>query len=303
MSASAFRKCLNLDPIQQMEFSVSDQAGKLYIVATPIGNLEDISARALTVLREVDLIAAEDTRHSKRLLSHYAITTPLRSYHDFNERQATLTLMESLRNGMQVALISDAGTPLISDPGYHLVNTAHELGIRVIPVPGPCAAITALSASGLPTDKFVFEGYAPEKQAARTARFQHLVQEVRTLVFYEAPHRIQGFLADAEAAFGPRRQATLARELTKRFETIRRGELGELRALVTREASWGKGEYVVIVHGAEVRHEEGDEEVQRVLTILLQELPLKKAAALAARITGRKKNELYALGLKLTSEE
>ena len=147
-----------LDQVQQMEFSVSDQAGKLYIVATPIGNLEDISARALAVLREVDLIAAEDTRHSKRLLSHYAITTPLRSYHDFNERQAAQALMKSLRAGLQVALISDAGTPLINDPGYHLVCAAHEHGIRVVPVPGPCAAIAALSAAGLPTDRFVFEG-------------------------------------------------------------------------------------------------------------------------------------------------
>ena len=291
-----------LDQVQQMEFSVSDQAGKLYIVATPIGNLEDISARALAVLREVDLIAAEDTRHSKRLLSHYAITTPLRSYHDFNERQAAQALMKSLRAGLQVALISDAGTPLINDPGYHLVCAAHEHSIRVVPVPGPCAAIAALSAAGLPTDRFVFEGYAPEKQAARAARFKELAQEPRTLVFYEAPHRIRGFLADAEAAFGARRQATLARELTKRFETIRRDELGALHAAVTEEASWSKGEYVVIVHGAEARREEGEEEAQRVLTILLQELPLKQAAKLAAGITGRKKNELYELGLKLSGK-
>jgi len=282
---------------------VSDQAGKLYIVATPIGNLEDISARALAVLREVDLIAAEDTRHSKRLLSHYAISTPLRSYHDFNERKAVLKFMESLRNGKQIALISDAGTPLINDPGYHLVSAAHEHGIRVVPVPGPCAAITALSAAGLPTDRFVFEGYAPEKQPARAARFHNLAREPRTLIFYEASHRIQGFLADAEAVFGARRLATLARELTKRFETLRRGELAELRTLVEAEASWSKGEYVVIVHGSEARREESVVEAQRVLTILLQELPLKQAAKLAAQITGRKKNELYALGLKLTREK
>lgn len=279
---------------------MSDQAGKLYIVATPIGNLEDISARALAVLSEVDLIAAEDTRHSKRLLSHYSITTPLRSYHDFNERQAMLKFMDLLRDGKQIALISDAGTPLINDPGYHLVSAAHEYGIRVVPVPGPCAAIAALSAAGLPTDRFVFEGYAPEKQPARVTRFKDLARETRTLIFYEAPHRIQGFLADAEATFGPRRLATLARELTKRFETLRRDELVKLRALVEAEASWSKGEYVIIVHGAEARQEEGIEEAQRVLTVLLQELPLKQAAKLAAGITGRKKNELYALGLKLT---
>ena len=281
---------------------MSDQAGKLYIVATPIGNLDDISARALAVLGEVDLIAAEDTRHSKRLLSHYAITTPLRSYHDFNERQAMVKFMELLRNGKQIALISDAGTPLINDPGYHLVSAAHECGIRVVPVPGPCAAIAALSAAGLPTDRFVFEGYAPDKQSARIARFRDLAREPRTLIFYEAPHRIQGFLADAEAAFGARRLATLGRELTKRFETLRRGELAKLRALVEAEASWSKGEYVVIVHGAEARQEESVEEAQRVLTILLQELPLKQAAKLAAGITGRKKNELYELGLKLSGK-
>jgi 16S rRNA (cytidine1402-2'-O)-methyltransferase len=299
MSASASQTI-----ILHREFSVSDRTGKLYIVATPIGNLEDISRRALSVLGEVDLIAAEDTRHSKRLLSHYAITTPLRSYHEFNERRIAEELVEALCAGKDIALISDAGTPLINDPGYHLAAAAHERGIRVIPVPGPCAAVAALSAAGLPTHRFAFEGYAPEKPSARAARLQDLAREPRTLIFYEAPHRIRDFLKDAVAAFGPRREAALGRELTKRFETLRRGKLGELLAAVDGGEIPAQGEFVVVVHGAESRQQEIDDaEAERVLTLLLAELPLKKAAKLAAGITGRKKNELYELGLKQTREE
>lgn len=283
---------------------MSDRAGKLYIVATPIGNLEDISRRALDTLTHVDLIAAEDTRHSKRLLSRYAISTPVTSYHDYNERRAVDGLVEKLLTGSEVALISDAGTPLINDPGYQLVAAAHEHGIRVVPVPGPSAVIAALSAAGLPTDSFVFLGYAPEKQPARAAWLKALAGEPRTLILYETPHRIRGCLEDAVAVFGPRRPAALARELTKRFETVRRGDLEELLAAVDSGDVPAKGEFVVLVRGAAAGQQETeDAEAERVLTLLLEELPLKQAAKLASGITGRKKNELYALGLKLGSEE
>lgn len=278
---------------------MSDRAGKLYIVATPIGNLEDISPRALDILRGVALIAAEDTRHSKRLLSRYAISTPVTSYHDYSERRAAAGLVEKLLAGSDVALIADAGTPLINDPGYHLVAAAHDHGIRVIPVPGPSAAVAALSAAGLPTDSFVFLGYAPEKHAARLAWLEALAAEPRTLVFYETPHRIRPCLADAVTAFGPGRRAALARELTKQYESVQRADLGALLQAVADGAIPEKGEFVVLVAGAEARPRD-EAEAERVLTVLLQELPLKTAAALGAKLTGRKKNELYQLGLKLS---
>ena len=277
---------------------MAETAGALYVVATPIGNLEDIGGRALRILTEVEIIAAEDTRHSRRLLQHYGINTPLQSYHDFNEQRSAKDLMKILQSGRSVALISDAGTPLISDPGYRLVCSARERGIAVIPVPGPCAAITALCAAGMPTDRFVFEGYAPSRKPARRKWFASLAAESRTLVFYEAPHRIADSLADAAAAMGPGREAVLARELTKRFEDIRGGTLAALLGQLQDGAVRPSGEFVVIIHGAETGPGYGEAQVERVLAALLEELPLKKAAALAAKITGRKKNELYQLGLE-----
>lgn len=279
------------------------RSGVLYVVATPIGNLEDISQRALRILGEVDLIAAEDTRHSRRLLQHYAIDTPLRSYHDFNEEQAGERLLEILQSGQDVALISDAGTPLINDPGYRLVRAAHEQDIRVVPVPGPSALIAALSAAGLPTDRFLFAGYPPVKQAARSDSFASLAGETATLVFYEVPHRIRACLTDAVEVFGPEREAVLAREITKRFETIRKRTLVELLQSTDEAEDRNRGEFVILVRGAEALPATGEAETERLLGILLQELPLKQAATLAARITGRKKNELYSLGLAMVRRE
>ena len=210
----------------------SNSAGALYVVATPIGNLEDISARALRVLREVSLIAAEDTRHSSRLLQHFGIATPLAACHEHNEREEGGRFLVRLQAGDDVALISDAGTPLISDPGYHLVRQARAAGIRVVPVPGACALIAALSAAGLPSDRFIFEGFLPAKAAARRARLELLKEEARTLIFYEAPHRILECLADLTTVFGAERPALLGRELTKTFETLQGLPLEQLHAWV-----------------------------------------------------------------------
>ncbi len=272
--------------------------GALYVVATPIGNLGDFSARAIEVLGGVACIAAEDTRHSAPLLHRHGIATPLLSLHEHNERERVAQLIVALQGGAAIALISDAGTPLISDPGYHLVRAARAQGIRVIPVPGACAFIAALSAAGLPTDRFVFEGFLPAKSSARRARLEVLRTETRTLVFYESSHRVVDTLADMAIVFGASRPAVVARELTKTFETIRDGRLGELLAFVSNDANQQKGEFVMLVQGAEDVTEDAAE-AGRVLGILLDELPVKQAAALAERITGVKKNELYKLALTL----
>lgn len=269
--------------------------GILYVVATPIGNLEDISARALRVLREVALIAAEDTRHSARLLQHFGIDTPLVACHEHNEREQGSRLVGRLLGGDDLALVSDAGTPLISDPGYHLVRNARAAGVRVVPVPGACALISALSASGLPSDRFVFEGFLPARSAGRRQRLQDLLEEPRTLIFYEAPHRLLESLVDLREIFGAERQAVLARELTKTFETIKGVPLGELHDWVAADSNQQRGECVLLVEGWQAP--EGEEAVSaealRVLDLLLAELPLKRAAALAAEITGVRKNLLY----------
>ncbi|WP_017904832.1 16S rRNA (cytidine(1402)-2'-O)-methyltransferase [Pseudomonas asplenii] len=273
--------------------------GSLYVVATPIGNLDDISARAMKVLREVALIAAEDTRHSLRLLQHFGITTPLAACHEHNERDEGSRFIAKLQAGEDVALISDAGTPLISDPGYHLVRQARAAGIRVVPVPGACALIAALSAAGLPSDRFIFEGFLPAKAVGRRSRLEQLREEPRTLIFYEAPHRILECLQDMEAVFGAERPALLARELTKTFETLKGLPLAELRSFVEADANQQRGECVVLVAGWSVP--EGDEavgaEAMRILDLLLKEMPLKRAAALAAQITGVRKNLLYQVAL------
>jgi len=274
-------------------------AGTLYVVATP-GNLEDISARALRVLREVALIAAEDTRHSSRLLAHFGIQTPLAACHEHNERNEGGRFIERLQAGDDVALISDAGTPLISDPGYHLVRQARAAGVVVVPVPGACALIAALSAAGLPSDRFIFEGFLPAKAAGRRQRLEALREEPRTLIFYEAPHRILECLQDMREVFGDDRPALLARELTKTFETLQGLPLAELCEWVAADSNQQRGECVVLVAGWQAP--EGEEAVSaealRVLDLLLSEMPLKRAAALAAEITGVRKNVLYQVALE-----
>ncbi|MHB0766778.1 16S rRNA (cytidine(1402)-2'-O)-methyltransferase [Stutzerimonas sp. NM35] len=280
--------------------AVNSTAGVLYVVATPIGNLEDISARALRILREVALIAAEDTRHSARLLQHFGIGTPLAACHEHNERDEGGRFIGRLLAGEDVALVSDAGTPLISDPGYHLVRQARAAGVRVVPVPGACALVAALSAAGLPSDRFIFEGFLPARQAARRARLEHLREEPRTLIFYEAPHRILECLQDLETVFGEDRPAVLGRELTKTFETLKGLPLAQLRAWVEADSNQQRGECVLVIGGWQAP--EGDEAVdadaRRVLQLLLAELPLKRAAAVAAEITGVRKNLLYQLALQ-----
>ncbi|VXB40005.1 putative methyltransferase [Pseudomonas sp. 8AS] len=274
--------------------------GTLYVVATPIGNLDDITARALRILREVALIAAEDTRHSIRLLQHFGIATPLAACHEHNERDEGGRFLSRLLAGEDVALISDAGTPLISDPGYHLVRQVRAAGIRVVPVPGACALIAALSAAGLPSDRFSFEGFLPAKTVGRQARLQQVAQDPRTLIFYEAPHRILECLADMREVFGADRPAVLGRELTKTFETLKGLPLGELHDWVAADSNQQRGECVVLVAGWQAP--EGDEaisgEALRVLDLLLGEMPLKRAAALAAEITGVRKNLLYQAALE-----
>lgn len=274
--------------------------GSLYVVATPIGNLDDISARALTILRSVALIAAEDTRHSARLMQHFGIGTPLAACHEHNERDQGGRFLARLLAGDDVALISDAGTPLISDPGYHLVRQARAAGIAVVPVPGACALIAALSAAGLPSDRFIFEGFLPAKAAGRRARLEQVKEEPRTLIFYEAPHRILECLQDMQSVFGDERPALLARELTKTFETLKGMPLAELAAWVAADSNQQRGECVVLVAGWQAP--EGEEavsaEAMRVLNLLLAEMPLKRAAALAAEITGVRKNLLYQVALE-----
>jgi 16S rRNA (cytidine1402-2'-O)-methyltransferase len=251
-------------------------------------------------LREVALIAAEDTRHSLRLMQHFGIATPLAACHEHNERDEGSRFIARLLAGDDVALISDAGTPLISDPGYHLVRQARAAGIQVVPVPGACALIAALSAAGLPSDRFIFEGFLPAKTVGRKARLERLKEEPRTVIFYEAPHRILECLQDLEEIFGAERPAVLGRELTKTFETLKGLPLGELRAFVEGDSNQQRGECVVLVAGWS--EPEGEDvigaEARRVLDLLLQEMPLKRAAALAAEITGVRKNLLYQVALE-----
>ncbi|WP_044872057.1 16S rRNA (cytidine(1402)-2'-O)-methyltransferase [Pseudomonas sp. LFM046] len=274
--------------------------GTLYVVATPIGNLDDISARALRVLREVTLIAAEDTRHSVRLLQHFGIDTPLAACHEHNERDQGGRFLARLQAGEDVALISDAGTPLISDPGFHLVRQARAAGIAVVPVPGACALIAALSAAGLPSDRFIFEGFLPAKANARRGRLEEIKEEPRTLIFYEAPHRLLESLEDMRNVFGGDRPALLARELTKTFETLKGAPLDELCGWVAADSNQQRGECVVLVGGWQAPEGEGalSAEALRVLDLLLGELPVKRAAALAAEITGVRKNLLYQAALE-----
>jgi 16S rRNA (cytidine1402-2'-O)-methyltransferase len=275
--------------------------GSLYVVATPIGNLDDISRRALQVLEDVDLVAAEDTRHSRRLLSFFGLEKQLVSLHEHNEKDKTGRLLEKLGDGLSIALVSDAGTPLISDPGYPLVNECRLQGIEVIPVPGPSAVITALSVSGLPTDRFLFCGFPPRQPGKRREFFEALKKHTATLVFYESSHRVTGCLDDAVAVFGHDRPACMARELTKLFETVKTAPLVDLQDFVSSDPDQQKGEFVLMVQGISQSQNTDDSsiDVDELLKALLEELPVKKAAAITARLTGHKKNELYQRALEL----
>ena len=278
--------------------------GRLHVVATPIGNLGDLSPRARDTLAACALIAAEDTRHSAVLLRHFGITTPLMSLHEHNERERTPALIARMASGDDVALISDAGTPAISDPGQALVRAAAAVGIEIVAVPGPCAAIAALSVAGLPTAAFAFEGFLPARGSARRRRLGELATERRTLVFHEAPHRLREMLEDSAATFGRERRAAVARELTKLHEQVQRGDLGELAALAVHEPSLARGELVVVIEGAAAADtadtaDAAAADLDRVLRVLLAELPLAQAARLAARLVGARDNEAYRRALAL----
>ena len=282
-----------------MSSLISIKPSTLYIVATPIGNLGDITLRAIETLKNVDLIAAEDTRHSGLLLQHFAIEGRLYPLHDHNEQQKTEALIEKLKSGLSIALISDAGTPLINDPGYHLVKACYQNQITVVPVPGACAAITALSVSGLPTDRFCYEGFLPAKSKARIDLLTQLKQEPRTVVFYESTHRILDSLQDMLDVYGPEKIVVLAKELTKSWETIIHSPLKDLIEWLKTDDNRRKGEFVLIVEGYnKVNEQEIDPDAIKLLNRLQQEIPLKKAAGIVAEIYGLKKNQLYQLGLE-----
>jgi len=275
------------------------ETASLYIVATPIGNLADISQRAIETLQNVGLIAAEDTRHSGHLLQHHAITTPTVSLHEHNEQQRSETLLARLQQGDSIALISDAGTPLISDPGYRLVSLVRQHNIPVVPIPGSCALIAALSASGLPSDRFSFEGFLPAKQGARQQILQRLAQDNRTLIFYESPRRLLASLTDMVAIFGQDRQVCLARELTKLHETIVTKPVAQLLAWAAEDSHQQKGECVLLVEGNTQQQHADEAEINRILTELLKELPVKKSAAITSSLLAVSKNKAYQLALKL----
>jgi 16S rRNA (cytidine1402-2'-O)-methyltransferase len=278
----------------------AQRPGSLYVVATPIGNLGDISQRAIDVLSKVNVIAAEDTRHTGQLLKNFGIATPLLSLHDHNESQRAQQIINRLQAGDNVALVSDAGTPLISDPGFNVVRQLINANLAVIPVPGACAAIAALSVSGLPTDRFVFEGFLPAKSAARRERLNQLQADTRTVIFYESPHRIFEAIKDLGDVLG-NRQAVMGREITKQFESF---YYGSLHDLLQRGAdpNMSRGEIVLLVAGAEVESSAKQLDAQHVLRVLLDELPASTAAKLAAKLTGTKRAELYELAIKLSGK-
>jgi 16S rRNA (cytidine1402-2'-O)-methyltransferase len=279
---------------------VSIEPGILYVVATPIGHLEDISYRAVAILRQVDLVAAEDTRDSAKLFKRYCVNTPCTSLHEHNEEKQAERLLRRLIAGDSVALISDAGTPLISDPGFRLVLAAHRAGVRVSPIPGACAAIAALSVAGLPSDHFVFEGFLPTKAEARRRRLRTCASEPRTLIFYEASHRIVRSLEDMRDCLGAARQAVVARELTKAFETVHGASLEKLCEWVLEDGNRQRGEFVVLVQGfSQAPDQESESEIRRILSLLLADLPLNTAVRLAAQITGQSKNKIYRIALNV----
>lgn len=278
-------------------------SAQLFVVATPIGHLDDMTYRAIETLKSVSLVAAEDTRQSAQLFKHYNITTPLTACHDHNENHKINELIQRLKAGENIALISDAGTPLISDPGFKLVRAAQEHKIRVVPVPGACAAVAALSAVGLPSDRFSFEGFLPSKSSQRMLQLEKLKDETQTLIFYEAPHRILDCVKDMMQVFGAERPVGFAREITKTFETIKKMSLGELVSFVEHDYNQQKGEIVLIVGGNPVEKDMEQEKLDQLLTRLLEDLSVKAASQLAADLTGIKKKIAYQRALELTQTD
>lgn len=268
------------------------QAG-LYVVATPIGNLEDISYRAVRLLSEADLVAAEDTRHSRVLLSHYNISTPMRALHEHNESQVEAEMLERITSGDAIALISDAGTPLISDPGYRLVRAAREAGLPVYTVPGASAVTAALSVAGLPPDRFAFEGFLPSKTTARKKTLVALGRETRTLVFFESSHRIEASIEDMSDIFGGQRIAAVCRELTKKFETVLRAPLAEISDWLRSDKNQTRGEFVIVVDGYQGSEDEALGNAQLMATALLEYLPASQAARVAAKLNNVPRRKVY----------
>ncbi len=282
-----------------------NQAGTLYVVATPIGNLADFSRRAEQILRQVDLIAAEDTRHIKMLLQHYGISTPVISLHQHNEEKQAPRLIQMLQQGQTIALVSDAGTPLLSDPGMPLVKLARENNLTVSPVPGACALIAALSVAGLPMNRFVFEGFLPRTHSARKQFFTEKLTESSTWAFYESSHRILSCLQDMAEVIADEREVVLARELTKLHETVIKGSVKQILAQVEEDANMRKGEFVVIVVGVKESKNKEDitDDEKKVLQILLKECPLKTAVAMAVELTGQRKKRLYQAALDMAKQQ
>lgn len=278
------------------------RAGTLYVVATPIGNLGDLSPRAREILAGVQVIAAEDTRHTRQLLQSFGIDTALTSLHEHNEAQKSGELIARLERSESIALVSDAGTPLVSDPGFDLIAAARQRGISVVPIPGPCAAIAAISVAGLPTDRFAFEGFLPAKSAARRAQLESLAHEARTLIFYEAPHRLAEVLADMRDVFGLQRAATISRELTKRFETTYAGPLADLARAAESDENMSRGEIVIVVAGSSAPPQDAVAlNAEQLLRALLDEVSPAQAAKIAARVTGVKRAELYESAIRLSA--
>ncbi len=274
--------------------------GKLFIVATPIGNLNDITFRAIEVLKNVDIVLAEDTRQSKKLFSHFEISTPIRAFHEHNEREKTKAIIGEIYSGKSIALISDAGTPLISDPGYFLVAQAKKEGLKVVPIPGPTALITALSASGLASDSFTFLGFLPSKKTARIKLLKGLAGRTETIIFYESPKRVLATLTDMQAIFGDSREVCLAKELTKAFETIHTGSIPNLIEYLTIDQNHQKGEFVVLISATnEIDLAEAEIQLDSLLPILCAEMGTSKAAKIAAKITGIDKKKCYKRAMDL----
>ena len=287
---------------RMLPHSSTDVSGTLYIVATPIGNLDDLSKRAKDTLEKASFIAAEDTRHTKKLLNYFNIEARLFSLHDHNEKDRAQYIAKLLDDGEDVALVSDAGTPLISDPGYHVVSYLRDLGYQVSPVPGPSAIITALCASGLPTDKFFFQGFLPAKSKSRKEVMASWKQQAGTTVFYESTHRIKDSISDLMDVFEDDVEIVLARELTKTFETFLKGKPSYILQRFEEDSNQVRGEFVVMLdYREETDADDNDQEAKRILEILLQDLPLKQASQLAAKITGLKKNYLYQIALQMQS--
>lgn len=279
-------------------YSVNTEAS-LYIVATPIGNLDDITLRAIETLKKVDYVAAEDTRHSQRLMNHLGVTARLMALHEHNEREKSQALVDKVKEGKSIALVSDAGTPLISDPGYFLVKMAREQGVKVVPIPGVSAVVTALSVSGLPSDRFVFEGFLPAKQGAKSKCLEAFLYESRTVIFYESPHRILDTLKVMAEVFGVDRYLVVARELTKTFETIKGGTLRELCEWSAGDANQQKGEFVLLLDGVTDSPDASATEQDKMLKLLMDELPIKKASKIVSELVGGNKKELYQRALEI----